>query len=236
MARTAIAVLESPEAEARVRAGLAAHAPLELITVIAAVERDDRDGLERPGLAEALRRIAAGEASVLLVARLADAATSPDDLVALLDWLALAHADLIVLDLGLDSGSSEGRRAVALLRELDRLGGEHADARAPRGRPGLAARAPELREQIAAMRARGLSLQAIADALDADGVPTLRGGARWRPSAVQAALGYRRPAPPPPGGRLPPPPGPLPPGLSRGPGPPDHGPPPRSPRDRRRGR
>jgi hypothetical protein len=38
-----------------------------------------------------------------------------------------------------------------------------------------------------------MTLQAIADELNRDGVPTLRGGAMWRPSSVQAALGYRRP-------------------------------------------
>ena len=39
-----------------------------------------------------------------------------------------------------------------------------------------------------------MTLQAIADALNADGVPTLRGGAMWRPSSVQRATGYRRPS------------------------------------------
>jgi hypothetical protein len=40
-----------------------------------------------------------------------------------------------------------------------------------------------------------MTLQAIADALNEDGVPTLRGGAKWRPSSVQSALGYKRPRP-----------------------------------------
>ena len=43
------------------------------------------------------------------------------------------------------------------------------------------------------MRNANMTLQAIADQLNAEGVPTLRGGAMWRPSSVQAALGYRRP-------------------------------------------
>jgi hypothetical protein len=45
------------------------------------------------------------------------------------------------------------------------------------------------------MRAQGMTLQAIADLLNTEGVPTLRGGAKWRPSSVQAATGYRRPSP-----------------------------------------
>ena len=44
------------------------------------------------------------------------------------------------------------------------------------------------------MRAEGMTLQAIADTLNAEGVPTLRGGAEWRPSSVQAAAGYKRPS------------------------------------------
>jgi hypothetical protein len=53
------------------------------------------------------------------------------------------------------------------------------------------------------MRRDGMSLQAIADVLNEDGVPTLRGGARWRPSSVQAATGYKRPPAPPSGVELP---------------------------------
>ena len=53
--------------------------------------------------------------------------------------------------------------------------------------------APPLDQHIARMRNGGMTLQAIADALNAEGVPTLRGGATWRPSSVQRATGYRRP-------------------------------------------
>ena len=35
-------------------------------------------------------------------------------------------------------------------------------------------------------------LQAIADVLNEEGVPTVRGGLHWRPSSVQRAAGYRR--------------------------------------------
>ena len=52
---------------------------------------------------------------------------------------------------------------------------------------------PELDQHIARMRDGGMTLQAIADTLNAEGVPTLRGGATWRPSSVQRATGYRRP-------------------------------------------
>ena len=42
------------------------------------------------------------------------------------------------------------------------------------------------------MRAQGMTLQAIADRLNEEGVPTVRGGAEWRPSSVRSGLGYKR--------------------------------------------
>ena len=54
---------------------------------------------------------------------------------------------------------------------------------------------PALRRRIVRMRNAGMTLQAIADRLNQEGVPTVRGGAMWRPSSVQASLGYKRPQP-----------------------------------------
>jgi DNA invertase Pin-like site-specific DNA recombinase len=147
------------------------------------------------GLAGALEPIAAGNAGTLFVHRLESVAGSFGELIRLLDWLKAAGADLVATDVGLDTATSQGRRMVALLREIDRWDREPERPRRPRGRPGLAAGDPHVAGRIAELRERGLSLQAIADALDADGVPTPRGGARWRPSSVQSALGYRRPRP-----------------------------------------
>jgi hypothetical protein len=39
-----------------------------------------------------------------------------------------------------------------------------------------------------------MTLQAIADILNEEGVTTLRGGTMWRPSSVQRATGYHRPS------------------------------------------
>jgi hypothetical protein len=174
------------------------------------------------GLAGALEPISAGQAGTLFVHRLESVASSFGELLRLLDWLAEAGADLVAADVGLDTATAQGRRIVALLREIDRWGREpDRPQRRPRGRPGLAHLAPHVAERIAELRERGLSLQAIADALNAEGVATPRGGARWRPSSVQSALGYRRPRPPAPG--APPPRPPHPPGHR--PGGPGHHPP-----------
>jgi Resolvase, N terminal domain/Recombinase len=189
---------------------------LELTSVV----RDDG------GLAGALEPISAGQAGTLFVHRLESVAGSFGELIRLLDWLAAAGADLVAADVALDTASPQGRRMVALLREIDRWSREPDRPRRPRGRPGLAAGAPHVAERIAELRERGLSLQAIADALNDESVPTPRGGARWRPSSVQSALGYRRPRPPAPGApppRPPHPPGAHPPGPSEA-GPSEAGP------------
>ncbi len=169
---------------------------LDVVDTVRATSEADA---QRAALGDALQRIADGDATVLLVASLRDAAGSSSELIALLDWLQAAGGDLVALDVRLDTAASAGRRTVATLREVERWRLAAAPGRPPRGRPGLSALSPELSARIAAMREQGLSLQAIAERLNADGVPTQRGGARWRPSSVQSALGYRRPRPPLPG-------------------------------------
>jgi DNA invertase Pin-like site-specific DNA recombinase len=43
-------------------------------------------------------------------------------------------------------------------------------------------------QRIQRLRARGLSLRAIADSLNQDGVPTAQGGAKWYPATVRHVL------------------------------------------------
>jgi DNA invertase Pin-like site-specific DNA recombinase len=143
---------------------------------------------------DAFERIASGEQDRLEVERLRDVAGSLRQLVALLDWLGEAGADLVARDVGFDTRTADGHRTAALLREIAAWEPER-----PRGRPGLASHAPETARRIAELRDQGFSLNAIAAALNDEGIPTPRGGAEWRASSVQAALGYRRPPPPPPG-------------------------------------
>jgi DNA invertase Pin-like site-specific DNA recombinase len=173
--------------------------------------------IETGGVSAALSRIAAGDADTLIVGPLRDAATSLPALISLLDWLREAQADLIAIDVGLDTATRTGRQNVALLREIESWDRERDQ---PRGRPGLAKTAPHVAERIAELYARGLGPKAIAAALNAEGVPTPRGGAQWRASSVQSALGYRRPRPPAPGAPKPPKPRPPAPGAPKPPKPP----------------
>ena len=147
----------------------------------------------------ALELIGSGAARTLYTPRLGAVAGSLGELVVLLQWLEAAGASLIAEDVRLDTGSVAGRRTTALLAEIRRWEREPEHPRRPRGRPGLSSASPELADRITAMRERGDSLHAIAEALNREGVPTPRGGSVWRASSVQSALGYRRPRPPTPG-------------------------------------
>jgi DNA invertase Pin-like site-specific DNA recombinase len=176
----------------------------ESVEVVRDFESHSGSDLERPGLNYAIERLEAGDASCLVVASLERLTRSAAHLGTLIDRLTQSEIRLVVLDIELDTGNPDGRLAAEALanvgtlerRSLDtrtRKGLQAArDARGSSGRPSVADR-PALKERIAQMRARGMTLQAIADTLNAEGVPTLRGGAEWRPSSVQAAVGYKRP-------------------------------------------
>jgi DNA invertase Pin-like site-specific DNA recombinase len=160
--------------------------------------------LERPGLARALEQIADGQARGLVVSDLRRLSRSIVDLGALVEWFTDAQAALVALDLGIDTSTPSGHELAATLVKLSGWERERIARRTrsgltavktagkTTGRPAVADR-PALLERINAMRAANMTLQAIADQLNAEGVPTLRGGAMWRPSSVQAALGYKRP-------------------------------------------
>jgi peptidoglycan hydrolase-like protein with peptidoglycan-binding domain/DNA invertase Pin-like site-specific DNA recombinase len=162
--------------------------------------------LERPGLVYALDRIADGQARGLIVSDLQSFTGSRQELANLVAWFRDADATLVALDLDLDTSTPPGHRVATTLMTLggqpdhtdhtDRADGQpvkttngHATAN---GRPAVRDR-PELLDQIAAMRAQGMSLREIAERLNAEQIPTLRGGALWRPSSIQSALGYKRP-------------------------------------------
>ena len=179
------------------------HADWQLAEVV--TDRESGRGLERPGLAYAMQQIAEGHARGLVVSDLRRLSRSIVDLGRLMQWFRDADAALIALDLDLDTCTPAGHDVAATLITLGDWESERiarrtrsglAEVRAagrPAGRPAVGDR-PDLADRITAMRAAGMTLQAIANQLNNEGVPTMRGGVMWRPSSVQAALGYRRPA------------------------------------------
>jgi len=169
---------------------------------LVAVARDRGKADRRPALAQALEQISSGAASRLVVARLDELARSRYDLASLLDWFAARRAGLVAVDVGLDTTTRDGAAAARALlpttrierwRGADRVRNRHQPSvRGTRrtSRPAVADR-PELVQRIRAMRETGMTLQAIADTLNKEGVPTARGGAQWRPSSIQSTLGRR---------------------------------------------
>jgi peptidoglycan hydrolase-like protein with peptidoglycan-binding domain/DNA invertase Pin-like site-specific DNA recombinase len=175
-----------------------------LLELVRDVEAAGGRSLKRPGLMYAVERVAKGEASCIVVSELGRLTTSAADLSRVLESLSRANGRLVVMDVGLDTASDAGRIAANSLlrvgswerrRVLESTRKGPAAARAKRAAAGLPAveDIPALKGRILEMRGEGMTLQAIADQLNEEGVPTMRGGQLWRPSSVQAALGYRRP-------------------------------------------
>jgi hypothetical protein len=159
---------------------------------------------ERPGLKHALERLAASDRGCLIVAELRALGDSIAELGRILGPLRDRGVRRVARGLGLDTAAEDGGLAASALMSF---GGSENGRDGPGGRPSPAMRGPSargpgrpavkdipgLKQHIVAMRSAGMTLQAIADRLNRDGVPTVRGGREWRPSSVQVAAGYRRP-------------------------------------------
>jgi len=177
----------------------------ELVDV-AVDDGESGKSLDRPALLAALQTIADGGADGLAVSKLDRATRSVQDFAALLDWFLEADATFVACDLQIDTSTPGGRLVANIFASVAEW---ETGVIATRTREGLAALRhqgrpitrpsaadqPRLTARIASMRGSGMTYQAIADTLNAEFVPTLRGGSEWRVSSVQAAAGYRRPPP-----------------------------------------
>ncbi len=194
--------LEAQEAQLRSEV---AHQGWELVELIRD-EGESGGSMTRPGLRRALEAIAAGDADGLVVAKLDRLTRSVVDFGVLIEWCTAAGAQLVALDFKLDTGTPSGRLVAQVLVAVAEWERETIAARTKAslqakrqrgesiGRPAVVDQ-PELAARIATLRGEGLTLQAICDELNADGVPTPRGAALWRRSSVQSAAGYTRPRP-----------------------------------------
>jgi DNA invertase Pin-like site-specific DNA recombinase len=197
---TGLAVGEDDESSAAIEA-MCERSGWQLVEMVR--DRDLGSALDRPALGYALERIAHGQADALVVSDLQRLSRSVIDLGTLMAWFRDAQAALIALDLGIDTSTPKGHYVASTLITLSNHAHERIAARGRNGtselnggrqtgRPAVR-NEPELLERIAAMRAANMTLQAIANQLNDESVPTLRGGQKWRPSSIQVALGYRRP-------------------------------------------
>lgn len=172
---------------------------------------------QRPGLQKALD-VACQRKGVLVVYSLSRLARSTKDTLAISDRLAKAGAELVSLSEKIDTTSASGKmvfRMLAVLAEFERdqvsertrVAMAHLrkeDKRTSRFVPygwDLDANGAHLRRNAAEhaalasmqkMRASGLSYEAIAHALDEDGVPTKMGKAAWTAKVVRTVLARQR--------------------------------------------
>jgi DNA invertase Pin-like site-specific DNA recombinase len=176
----------------------------QLLELVRDLEDTGVKGIDRPGLTYVLARLASGEASCVVVSHLRRLSHSASELGQILESILSSDGRLVAMDVGVDTALPAGRKAANLLisvgawereeiGERTRKGLQAARAKGQQiGRSGVN-HVPELKSRIVAMRGNGMTLQAIADQLNEEGIPTLRGGEMWRPSSVQAATGYQRP-------------------------------------------
>lgn len=170
-------------------------------------EGESAGTLERPGLHRALTLLAAGRADGLVVAKLDRLSRSVVDFGLLLEWFAAAERKFVALDIGIDTTTAAGQLVVSVMMSVaqweraviaERTRAALAQLRAqgkPTGRPAVVDD-HGLVDRIREMRESEMTLRQIADALNAEGVATMRGAAKWQPSAIQSALGYKRPRKP----------------------------------------
>jgi peptidoglycan hydrolase-like protein with peptidoglycan-binding domain len=167
---------------------------LVLDEVISDLERVNGTGPERPGLQSALQRLAAGEASCLVVAELERLGRSTPEVGYIVEWLWRRDTRLVAVGDGLDTAAFEGQQSSSAQAGQPDPPPEQRPTETANGSSLPASYdVPALRERIQAMRVSGMTLQGIANQLNAENVPTLRGGTMWRPSGVQAAAGYGHP-------------------------------------------
>lgn len=156
--------------------------------------------LDRPGLLAAIDAVEKGDAHAILVAKLDRLSRSLLDFAGLMERSRRRGWAVIALDLGVDTTTPTGEmmaNVLATFAQFERriISQRTKDALAEKRAQGVKLGRPrtlpaEVVARIAAEREAGCSLAAIADGLNADGVPTSQGGASWYPSSVRAVLAY----------------------------------------------
>ena len=151
----------------------------------------------RPALAAAIEQVESGEASGIVVSKLDRLSRSLLDFAGLIVRATKEGWNLVALDLGVDLSTPSGKfiaNVMASAAEWER------EIISQRTKDGLAVKraqgvklgrrveiSSKLEERIRLMRRQGLTLQAIADRLNGERVPTARGG-QWHPSTLTRVL------------------------------------------------
>ena len=197
----------STEEQARSGAGLAAQRAAiretcasrgyELVEVIEDSGASAKS-LERPGIKRALVELDGGRADALMVAKLDRLSRSMLDFSGLMERARRRGWAIIALDLGVDTATPAGdmmANVLATFAQFERrmIGQRTKDALAQKKAQGVRIGRPRILpdavvRRIVSARASGLTLRAIANDLNRDGVPTAHGAATWWANTVRAVL------------------------------------------------
>ena len=152
--------------------------------------------MNRPGITTALASLRSGDAGAVVVSKLDRLSRSLLDFAAVTELAREEGWAVIALDLGVDMTTPAGEMLANVLasfaqyerrlisqRTKDALAALRAQGRRL-GRPRVVS--PAVAERIGAWRAAGCRWQQCADALNAGGIATAHGGARWYASTVRA--------------------------------------------------
>lgn len=162
--------------------------------------------LRRPGITRALRAIAEGEADGLVCTKLDRLTRSVIDTQELAEWFDRNALTLKVLDVHMDTSTASGKMMLTMMGAMAQMFREtiadntRAAFRSPTSIPAanLARSRPRVPDDVAALihelDGEGLGLSAIAHRLNAEQIPTARGGVKWHPSTVRSVLYERRPS------------------------------------------
>lgn len=184
------------------RNAIAEYAKRHGLTIVAELADEGISGSkgidQRPGLAAAVEAVETGKAAALIVAKMDRLSRSLVDTATLINRAERAGWALVFVDVDLNMSTPAGKfaaHAMAAGNELvrgliaERTRAALAVKKAQGVRLGRPSAVPaEVTARIVAERAAGKTLQAIADALNSEGIATARGGSMWRPSSVKAVV------------------------------------------------
>ena len=167
-----------------------------LVATYADNGRSGKD-MRRPELAAALEALDAGRADVLIVAKLDRLSRSVLDFARITERARARGWSVVALDVDVDTSTPTGGLVANITSSVAQWEREIIAARTSEALQAKKARGARLgrpvtlpdavRYRIADERDAGRTLQAIADDLNAEQVPTARGG-RWYPSTIAKVL------------------------------------------------
>jgi DNA invertase Pin-like site-specific DNA recombinase len=171
-----------------------AHRGWELVDVVEEIA-SAATVRKRPRFRAAIRRVEAGEAEAILVAKLDRVSRSVIDFATLVEQAKRRGWRLVILDLGIDLGTAHGEMIATVLAALAQWERRMISQRT---KEGLAARRaagvvlgrrpridPLVRARILRLRGRGWSYARIARQLNEQAVPTADGAPVWSRQVVR---------------------------------------------------